>query len=704
MIRSGFFNDTAKIRGWRFYLAKKRRGGMRIFSKLLLALVCFFTVVGQAAGDNKTDDSALDLGYIIITPTRIGEYESEITSNVTVVEGEKIRSSGSRSVADILKNEVGINIYSAGTPKTIKTDIRGFADTAVSNILVMVDGRKVTPADISGPDWLQIPARSVERIEVLRGAASVLYGDNAVGGVVNIITKKGEGPLSAYAGLMYGSYDTGQGDFELSGSKDCFSYYLYSRLFETDGYRVNSNVESDDISARFGYEFSEYLNVDLSAGWHDDEYGMPGGLNDVGELDRLGRQGSATPADRADTEDIFVRGETQIKIPSDTDFGSLIIDASYRDRKSFAFFDFGIFGTATTLYNIDTFGLLTKYVFNNEAFGQDLNLVAGFDYYDVENKIHGGGSGFGTNMDNLIITKDEYGFYSYGEFEVFSNFYVNGGGRYQRAEYEFDEKAPNARLSEKKPDATAYSAGFKMVYAEGCNIHAGVQRTFRFIATDEWYNTWTGLNTGLNHQKGMQYEAGIRHSIDDTLNLFATPYWIELNNEIFLNPFPAPGINDNYEKTQRKGVEVGGSLDIARLLDLEMLKKLEIFTNYTYQIPKFRGGAFGGNDIPLVPRHQINSGLHVWLPWDLKTTITGSYVGERYAINDTRNMTPKIKDHVVFDARVSYEHENLEFFAGINNIFDKKYSPYVVMSTTSTAKDHYPAPERNYYVGAAAKF
>ncbi len=93
-----------------------------------------------------------------------------------------------------------------GTGKTASVDIRGFGETGALNTFVLVDGRRVNEIDLSGVDWTQIPLDQMERIEIVRGSGSVLYGDNAVGGVINIITKKPEKPFSAKAEVVGGSY------------------------------------------------------------------------------------------------------------------------------------------------------------------------------------------------------------------------------------------------------------------------------------------------------------------------------------------------------------------------------------------------------------------------------------------------------------------------------------------------------------------
>ena len=115
-------------------------------------------------------------------------------------------------------------------------------------------------------------------------------------------------------------------------------------------------------------------------------------------------------------------------------------------------------------------------------------------------------------------------------------------------------------------------AGAKYEYADGSNVFANVQQTFRFLATDEWFNTITGvLNTDLNQQTGVQAEMGIKHNFDNAAIVSVTPYWIQIDDEIYYNPQGGNfgwGANENYDKTRRIGVEIGGEADILRFLDV----------------------------------------------------------------------------------------------------------------------------------------
>jgi iron complex outermembrane receptor protein len=676
---------------------------IRIFFSIIMIAVLSAGFV-YADTDENTD---VDLEKIVVTPTRMGQYDYDTTSNVTIIGSKEIKASHTKNIPEVLIEKAGLNIYNNSSDKTNRVDIRGFADTSITNILVLIDGRKINPVDTSGPDWLQIPVESIERIEVVRGAGSVLYGDNAVGGVINIITKKGAGRFSGRVGTMLGSYNTRQNDMEIQGREKKISYYFYSKYYDTEGYRVNSSLITKDVNARVDFDAADLLSLGISGGWHKDDYGMPGGLNDQGQLDTYGRRGSAMASDFALTKDRYIKLSMDAKPQfHDMDLGKFTIDYSYKNRDAYSWFYYDGFPMGTS-YMIDTRGVTVKNVYDKGIGGRKLNIVTGIDYYDIKHTIRGSE----WNTDDLSIYKEELGFYGYSEYEMFKNLFLNGGARYQRASYRFDQKSPSIAYVTSTPSETVFDGGMKYEYAENSNVYLDVQETFRFLATDEWYSTalpptftTAGLNTDLKQQTGIQYEFGIKHNFHNLLTLNATPYWIDIDNEIYVNPTVYPGNNENYPKTRRKGIELGLKTDLLKLIDASFLNKLEFFTNYTYMEPKFRGGAYNGKDIPMVPRQQYNGGLSAGFK-NYNISLLSRFIGERYAINDTNNQLSKVKSYFVLDGKLSYKKDFLEIYTGINNIFSERYSEYVAKSTgASTKKVYYPAYERNFELGAIYKW
>jgi len=672
--------------------------------KIFKLFIIFFLLFSPTAYAQTTPP--INLEEIVITSSRMAQHDYKIAANVTVIDQNKIQASNAETVSEIVKEELGVNIYDSSSMKTSVVDIRGFGDTATRNVLVLVNDRKVNSIDISGPDLMQIPLAAVERIEIVRGAGSVLYGDNAVGGIINIITKKGKGPLKGKLGGTFGSYNTQSEDVEISGEKGDLKYYFLTQNYSTHGYRSNSQLEAKDYNLDTSYSFTDKVTIDLSGGWHEDDYGLPGGLNAT-ELMTLGRRGSAEENNYANSKDRFVKCAFKIKPwPEEIDWGHFIFDFSYRNRDTYAWFDYAAWGATATKRDIDTWGLTSKYIYNQKIFGKEVNFVSGIDFYDMTNDILGGGAGASQSSDDLTIAKEEWGLYSYAEYEIFKNIYINGGGRYQNAQYTFDQRNTSF-YDTKDPAETVFMGGAKYEYAKGSNIHFNVQQTFRFLATDEWYDTWSGLNTNLKQQRGIQYEIGWKHNFRDTITFHVTPYWIDNKDEIFFNPVSGLfGSNSNYDKTRRTGIEMGQKSDILKLWTVEHgpLTKFDFSTNYTYQEPKFREGTFEDKFIPMVPCHQANTSFEVELWNKYFLVINGSYVGSRFAVNDALNETPPIKPHYLLDAKIGLNLKNIECFFAINNLTNELYSTYVIKSASSTVKDYYPDPERNFLFGIKGKF
>jgi len=665
---------------------------------MALSFSLWVFLLGQASAD-----LAVDLDTIVVTNSRIEQKDYKVASNVTVISQERIKASNAQSVADLLRQAQGVNLYDNSTNKTAIIDIRGFGDSASRNVLIMINGRKINAIDVSGPDLEQIPIGAVERIEIIRGAGSVLYGDNAVGGVVNIITKKGEGPVSGRAGYTYGSYSARSEHFELSGSQNKTSYFLHGKYGDKRGYRANSDELTRDLNLRLGYDFKQNVTADLEVGWHKDDSGLPGGLTDT-NLAVHGRRGSSNPDDFSSTKDRYVKLNFNLS-PwyKEIEWGDLQVNLLYRNRD--AFDAFNSFGPFHTKRSIDTKGITAKYVYDHTIFGKEVNFVTGIDYYDHANDIEGSGD----NVDDITISKVEFGVYDYLQYEMLNDLFLSAGTRFSRSDYEFNQRnvVVNAKES---PDQWVNLGGVKYEYGKGSNLHFNWQQTFRFLATDEWYSTANfpgfgitpGLNLDLKHQSGVQYEVGVKHNLNNTVIWDLTPYMIVNMNEIFFDPVTFG--NSNYDKTRRLGLEFGQRIDLLQLIDFPFLDKLELVTSYTYQNARFDKGPNDDKLIPMVPTHEASQAiiLRIFRHYDI--SLTEKYVGSRFAINDVQNSTSPVKPYAVLDAKIAYKREYFEVFAAVNNLLDRQYSNYVSKSTFSSTKSYFPSPERNFRVGVDIKF
>ena len=651
-------------------------------------------------------ETTIQLDEIVVTPTRVAEDVGKAGSNVSVITHKDIEYSNARTVAQVLSGEPGVHVYSEGSLKNNVVDVGGYGDTAVRNVLVLVDGRRTNPVDISGPDWMQIPLESVERIEIIRGGASVLYGDNATGGVINIITKSGAGKSSASVFSEAGSYNSWKYGVDAGGSRGKATYYVYSGYSDTDGYRANSNVLAKDAQARASYDMNSQVKFGVEGGWHEDDYRLPGGIH-AADLAALGRRGTDHPGDFGSTKDRFVKLSTELMpFEADGSRGTLYLDYSHRNRDTYGLLDYTLFsaGSTATKRGIDTDGVAAKYAVSPKVLDRDLKLVTGADFYQDRNRILGSGEGVSAITDDLVITKRELGVYGLAEYEPVDKLFVNAGIRREQAQYIFN-RFDQLFYTTKNPHDTVFSGGVRYEYAERSNVFVSAQETFRFLATDEWYSTFDGLNTNLKQQTGVDYRAGVKHDLGGMADISATPFYIENKNEIFVDPtLGFQGQNSNYDRTRRIGIDLGQTFHVLKLAPIKGLEHLDVFTNYTYMRPEFVGGTFDGKLIPMVPEHTLSTGWDVGLAKALSWRVAGYFTGCEYAINDTANATAKVKPYTVVNTRLTYKFRLAEFYVGVNNLLDEKYNEYVVKGAKSLNKDYFPAAERNYVAGVKCQF
>src|SRR5205807_3446314 len=185
-------------------------------------LACSILPVWAGSGAQAADAEALQL--IVVTATRIPTPEAELASSVTVVTADEIAAQQQRTFADVLRNIPGLNLVQQGGPGSVTSVfMRG---TNSNHTKVLVDGIDVSdPSNANAAfDFGQLLPQDIERIEVLRGPQSGLYGSDAIGGVINVITRGGSGPMKLAASVEGGTFDSFNQTAGVSGSQNAFHY------------------------------------------------------------------------------------------------------------------------------------------------------------------------------------------------------------------------------------------------------------------------------------------------------------------------------------------------------------------------------------------------------------------------------------------------------------------------------------------------
>ena len=195
---------------------------------------------------------------IVVTATRVPTRYNLLIPDVSVVDRETMQQYGPQAqITDALINEPGITVNNAGTMGTTTTvQIRGASN---NQTVLLVDGIRLNSVSTGGPTWAYIPMQQVGRMEIVRGPTSSSYGSDAIGGVIQLFTRKGEGPTKYYADAGYGTFGTSSETVGVEGSKDGFSYSLYGGNTHSLGLPTYTNSSPD-----FNPNSASYVNSNAS--------------------------------------------------------------------------------------------------------------------------------------------------------------------------------------------------------------------------------------------------------------------------------------------------------------------------------------------------------------------------------------------------------------------------------------------------------
>jgi iron complex outermembrane receptor protein len=664
---------------------KREKGDGLSKGRMALFIWLFFIVlsVRPASGEET-----ISVGEVVVTATRYEEQVTDVPASVSVITSEEIRNSNAQNIPDLLKTEPGVQVTDiTGNRRSYTVDLRGFGETAALNTLVLVDGRRINQADLSGVDWMDIPLERVSRIEIIRGGrGSVLYGDNATGGVVNIITKEGGKGLNAGADLAGGSYGTFKAGAYADGTIKDLSLHLSGAYLTSDGYRDNSKTESKDLGINAAYYVKDFLKIDFSSGYHKDRTGLPGALKESDFAASLARTDTRFPNDFSETKDYYLALNPEVYFLGEN---VLRLDTSLRKR-DFLSFSSGDYGNFLGKSSIKTTGLSPQVILKQNLGAVKNSLTAGVDYQKTDEDIVNDSLFFGSRSLGIFnLKKEDVGYYAHDEVRITDALRLSGGYRYDRAKFSFNPSSPDSVSMSKN----VFTAGVNYAFYKKSYAYASYSRSFRYPVLDELYSYFKNtITTHLLPQSSDDYEIGVRHYFSDDFYAHISIFMLETNREIFLNPVKFE--NENLDgKSRRDGVEIS--------FDAKATSRIDVRGSYTFMNAKIKEGAFEGKKVPNVPMHKATVDVLYRITKEASAILNAVYVGERPFISDFANDFSNQSGYFLLNAKFTYQWKSLKAFLDINNITNTEYAEYGVIGGFPLEKAYYPSPKRNFLVGVS---
>jgi len=672
-------------------MLKMKKTGVRYLVHILVAVS--LPLISQ--GEEVLELPAVSEGPLeemVVTATRYPKQLDSIPANVSVITAEEISNSVARNIPDLLRTEVGLHVTDVtGNRASYTVDIRGFGETAALNTLVLVDGRRINSADLSGTDWTTMPLERVDRIEIIRGArSSVIYGDNASGGVINILTREGQ-EFEAGLEVDMGSYGTLDTTGYVRGSEGEITYAFSGSRRHSDGYRDNSMTQFDSVGADLGYYPNPGVEFRLSGGYTSNKARLPGAIKVSDFAAGASRTASLNPGDFADSEDFYAKGSSEVEIDEGLHFK---MDASYRKRESSAFSTFfgGNFKGDTTL---ETVIASPMFILDHDVQGMENHLTFGFDYESNEEEIVNllsltGPPSF-SSVTGYELGKWDYGYFVYDEIAPIQGVLLSAGYRYDKANFSYG----GAAEGDTSLDENLYTLGWTQDIGEKLDFYFSYSRGFRYPVLDELFNFISNsINFDLKAQISQDYEVGLRYQTDDRTGLRVNFFRIDTDHEIFLDPESFK--NSNLDGgTERRGFEISMFAGI---------KNLDVSLGYAYTNAHITGGTYSGKEVPGVPAHQFTMSGLIALGRGMSIAVDGKYVGSRPFISDFANAFPDQASYFAMNAKLKYERDWLSVFVDLNNLTNAAYSEYGVLGGFPQEQAYYPSPEFNFLAGVAVNF
>jgi iron complex outermembrane receptor protein len=652
----------------------------------------------------------------------VRQFSGIVGTSATVITAEDIAHSPAQTLQEIIAQVPGLQLTSLyGGVNGLKTsvDLRGFGAFATSNSLVLINGRRLNDVDMAGVDFSTIPRDSIERIEITRGnSGAVLYGDNAVGGVINIVLKNGVGgpPVAIRGEAGVGSFNQRMASVSAATNFGPWSTSFYGNGIKSDGYRTNNALDQRNGVGNLNYTTPD-LKAFLTVTGDDQKLGFPGGrIVDpsigVNEL-VTARTGTGTPFDYGNQQGASATAGFTKTLWNGVDF---IVDGGVRDKKQQAAF-FNAFGNSYVDSHLQTWSITPRLSVKNVIFGMPSAILTGVDYYDA------------TYHSERPTDKGTPPIHTYDlSQQTLAGYWQQTLGLLSTTDFSYGARVQNTWLSAR--DLLNNPANCALFFTCGAQnlpldssetqyaLHLGVEhrfnnvfsvfgraaRAFRTPNVDERLTSGPAFDAffapipqtfQLKTQTSHDIEGGLRIK-SDGFQMQSSVYAMDLENEIHF--VPALFYNLNLDPTRRYGSETSASL---RISDSVLLRGGVAYTRAV-----FREGQFAGNDVPLVSRYTASGGV-TWNIWQNYLVADATVRGwsERFMDNDQKNTQRRIPADATVDFKLSGAYEHFFWSISVNNLLNALYYDYAIASSFTDGRfSAYPLPGRTYMVKAGATF
>ncbi|WP_019628381.1 TonB-dependent receptor domain-containing protein [Thioalkalivibrio sp. AKL10] len=566
-----------------------------------------------ALGDTPNTDEAQTLETVQVTASRIAQTVDETLASVTIIDREEIERLQPQQFTDLLEGRAGIETsQNSAFGKTSSVYTRG---TSSDHTLLLIDGVRMGSATSGGASWQFLPPEAIERVEIVRGPRTSIYGSDAIGGVVQTFTREGrKGPPKVNAFVGGGSFNTREAGVGVAGGTDNTNYSFSVSHFETDGINVQDGVGDDD---RDGYD-----NTSLAT---KVSHRLDNGVEFFGnilysegttEFD----SGSIFSPDESDFVHAALRGGVRIPVTQRWDT-ELAVGHSRDESDNFLEGEF--------FSQFDTRRDLVDWR-NDIEIADNVYLITGIDAYE----------------DRVESTTDydEDSRYNVGAYSVI---HVDLGRHDLEGSLRYDD---NEQFGDKVTGQVAW--GYQMT--DPLRLRASYGTAFKAPTFNDLYFPGFG-NTDLEPENSRTFEVGARYT-QGAYYADAAIFRTELDQMIGFDPVAFRA--ENIDEARVQGVELEAGYASTRWVSRASLTLMDAEDRET------------GNELrrrsPVTARFDLDRQLD-------RFSVGGSVIAKSRAFDDQDNDV-RLSGYGLLNLRASYQiHPEWQLQASVQNVFDKDY-------------------------------
>ncbi len=600
----------------------------------------------------------LMLDDITVKVNRFERKDTETTYASEIHTAAQIEASGTATLYDYLAQQTSLNASpNIGNKATPAINLRGFGtENGHQNVVITIDGQRLNNIDLSPALLSGIALSNIERIEIAKGSGSVIYGDGATAGVIQIYTKNKTGiTLSSSLGNFgqknsYLNAGFSEKYLDLSVNLAHDSNDGYSKK-DITGHHDSFSSDSQNIKLKIKPIDALRFNVEATSSRNDVRY-----LNPLTQAQF--KQDPRQNGGKAYTHQSF--DSNQWRIGAEYDLNEQIkLSALHYEEDKFSEFISSNPSSADSIYKGNDLSIS----YQNTA----LSLIGGYQDFDGERKSKSSFFGFDSRD---TTSKKNQAFYISGDYR-FEALTLSAGWRNESVKYKFSPiLAPfGATAAKNDEDIDAFDVGANYRIDDSLSVFANYNQAYQAPDIDRLFNFSGGFNGFIEPAKAKTLNIGLNH-VNERNRLKVTVFRTNLENEIYV----VPGIfkNTNIDKSHKYGIEVQDFFKFNQDLSASVIYN---FTRAIIDREDEGAGSFNHNDLPGVPKHSVVANLRYDVMDNLHLNLNHTWRSKAYAFNDfTNNFVYKQDSYQATNIALNYQFRNINLFTSINNVFDRENS------------------------------